>query len=298
MFSPSTIIAPNACPALPVRFTFTAPLKSRSPYLLAILPPKNAPKLRSVLMISLSIVTSPCESMALCACFSSSSSSIGPLSCGMETLLSLLRCSISPLDGRVVRYERSRACVFVGCFFVLSQSRRPMSSSSERTPSAAISWRTSSPTNSMKFATCSGVPGNRARSSSRCDATPTGQLLVWHTRAIIHPAATIATVPNPYSSAPNAAIISTSRPLRRPPSARSVTRSRSPFSTSVLCVSATPISVGPPQCLMLLTGDAPVPPSWPLIWITSAFAFATPEATVPMPTSATSFTLTFACLLM
>jgi hypothetical protein len=35
--------------------------------------------------------------------------------------------------------------------------------------------------------------------------------------------------------------------------------------------------------LIELTGLAPVPPSWPLIWMTSALALATPEATVPMP---------------
>jgi hypothetical protein len=44
---------------------------------------------------------------------------------------------------------------------------------------------------------------------------------------------------------------------------------------------------------MLLMGDAPVPPSWPLIWMTSAFALATPDATTPMPASATSLTDTW-----
>ena len=34
----------------------------------------------------------------------------------------------------------------------------------------------------------------------------------------------------------------------------------------------------------------PVPPSWPDIWMMSAPALVTPEATVPMPTSLTSFT--------
>ena len=52
--------------------------------------------------------------------------------------------------------------------------------------------------------------------------------------------------------------------------------------------------MGPPACLMLEMGLAPVPPSWPLIWMTSAFALATPAATVPMPACATSFTLTLA----
>lgn len=61
-----------------------------------------------------------------------------------------------------------------------------------------------------------------------------------------------------------------------------------------MCVSTKPISKGPPACLMEEMGEAPVPPSWPLIWMMSAFAFATPEATVPMPAWATSFTLTLA----
>ncbi len=37
-------------------------------------------------------------------------------------------------------------------------------------------------------------------------------------------------------------------------------------------------------------GEAPVPPSYPLISTTSACALATPAATVPTPTSATSLT--------
>ena len=61
-----------------------------------------------------------------------------------------------------------------------------------------------------------------------------------------------------------------------------------------MCVSTRPISKGPPACLMEEMGEAPVPPSCPLIWMISAFAFATPDATVPMPAWATSFTLTFA----
>ena len=37
-----------------------------------------------------------------------------------------------------------------------------------------------------------------------------------------------------------------------------------------------------------------MPPSWPLIWMMSAFALATPDATVPIPACATSLTLTLA----
>ncbi len=69
-------------------------------------------------------------------------------------------------------------------------------------------------------------------------------------------------------------------------------RSRSLFSTSVCWVSARPISHGTPADWIELTGDAPVPPSWPAITTWSEFAFATPAATVPTPTSATSLTET------
>ncbi len=62
------------------------------------------------------------------------------------------------------------------------------------------------------------------------------------------------------------------------------------MSTSVCWVSARPISHGMPADWMLESGDAPVPPSWPAISTWSAFAFATPAATVPTPTSDTSFT--------
>ena len=51
-----------------------------------------------------------------------------------------------------------------------------------------------------------------------------------------------------------------------------------------------PSSHGTPPCLIDVSGDAPVPPSWPEISTTSACAFATPAATVPTPDSATSFT--------
>ena len=61
--------------------------------------------------------------------------------------------------------------------------------------------------------------------------------------------------------------------------------------TSTCCVSASPSSHGTPPCLIEVSGDAPVPPSWPEISTTSACALATPAATVPTPTSATSFTL-------
>ena len=42
--------------------------------------------------------------------------------------------------------------------------------------------------------------------------------------------------------------------------------------------------------MMLVSGEAPVPPSWPEMRTTSEWAFATPAATVPTPISETSFT--------
>src|SRR5256885_15511685 len=68
-------------------------------------------------------------------------------------------------------------------------------------------------------------------------------------------------------------------------------RLRRLFSTSVWCVSARPSSHGVPACLIEESGDAPVPPSCPLIRTTSACAFETPAAMVPTPTSDTSLTL-------
>jgi hypothetical protein len=64
--------------------------------------------------------------------------------------------------------------------------------------------------------------------------------------------------------------------------------------TSVWWVSAMPSSQGRPANLMLVSGEAPVPPSVPEIRILSAWPLATPEAIVPTPTSETSLTLTAA----
>jgi hypothetical protein len=46
--------------------------------------------------------------------------------------------------------------------------------------------------------------------------------------------------------------------------------------------------------LIDVAGEAPVPPLWPLMRITSALAFATPAAMVPTPEDDTSFTVTLA----
>mmetsp|Transcript_9151 Transcript_9151/g.30125 ORF Transcript_9151/g.30125 Transcript_9151/m.30125 type:complete len:265 (-) Transcript_9151:820-1614(-) len=255
----------------------------------------RAHALRSVLIISTSLVSSVSSSMHFITSGSAriSSSSTAPLEC-----VSIARLSEEVESGMPmwdVRKERSRLAVFAsGAVFWTRRSLRPIISSRERYPMRASVSRISLATKTKKFTRSAGVPGKRARSSSRCDATPTGQLLVWQTRAMMQPVAIIAMVPNPYSSEPMRAESTTSEPLLSPPSHLSTTRSRSPFASRVLCASINPISTGPPACLIELMGDAPVPPSCPDTWITSAFALATPLLTVPMPASPTSLTLTLA----
>src|ERR1043166_6243451 len=97
--------------------------------------------------------------------------------------------------------------------------------------------------------TCSGAPMKRLRSTGSCVATPTGQVLRWHTRIITQPAAISGAVEKPNSSAPRGAPITTSRPVRRPPSTCTAMRERNRLVTSVWCVSARPISHGEPACL-------------------------------------------------
>ncbi len=142
------------------------------------------------------------------------------------------------------------------------------------------------------------MPVNFLRSSGSWVATPTGQVFLWQTRAMMQPSAIIALVPKLTSSAPSIAAMTTSRPVAMPPSARKVTRVRSPLAISTWCTSARPISQASPAFLMELSGLAPVPPAAPERWITSAMPLATPAAMVPTPISATSLTLTLALGLM
>jgi hypothetical protein len=143
-----------------------------------------------------------------------------------------------------------------------------------------------------RFTTFSGEPENFARNASFCVHTPTGQVLEWHCRTMMQPIATSEAVPTPNSSAPIIAAITTSRPVRMPPSVRRVTRWRRLLRVRIWLVSVRPISHGTPAYLIEVWGDAPVPPLWPEIRITSALALATPAAMVPMPVAATSFTQT------
>ena len=85
-----------------------------------------------------------------------------------------------------------------------------------------------------------------------------------------------------------------SLPVFNPPSVRRITLSRKLFNDKTWCTSLNPNSQGSPAYLILVCGLAPVPPLWPEIKIASAFALATPAATVPIPDCATNFTHTLA----
>ena len=175
--------------------------------------------------------------------------------------------------------------------FIFSLSLRPTISLIVRKPNFAMISRNSSATNIMKFTTYSGLPWKFLRNVSSCVAIPTGHVFRWQTRIMTQPIATSGVVAKPNSSAPNIQAIATSRPVNNLPSVSTRTRSRNLFNTNVWCASAKPSSHGKPVLRMLVLGAAPVPPSYPLIRIVSAFAFATPAAIVPTPASETNFTL-------
>ena len=99
----------------------------------------------------------------------------------------------------------------------------------------------------------------------------------------------------PNSSAPSRAAITTSRPVCSLPSVWTRMRLRRSLSSRTCCVSARPSSQGSPACLIGTERRAPVPPLSPEMRTTSAWALATPAATVPTPTSETSFTAMRAC---
>ena len=75
--------------------------------------------------------------------------------------------------------------------------------------------------------------------------------------------------------------------------ARRITLSLIPLAQSALCTSAMPSSAERPVFFRLVTAAAPVPPVEPATLITSAPAFATPTAIVPIPSEDTNLTMTF-----
>ena len=169
----------------------------------------------------------------------------------------------SGTDGRCrIRLKSRPAAGLPGAAGICSrQSHRPTASASVRKPSAAKCSRTSPARKRMKAITCSGRPAKFRRSSGSCVATPTGQVLRLHWRIMTQPRQTSTVVAKPNSSAPSSAAITTSRPVLSWPSTCRRTRPRSPLSSRVCCVSASPSSQGAPAWRTEVSGEAPVPPS-------------------------------------
>ena len=130
-----------------------------------------------------------------------------------------------------------------------SRSTRPIASSSVRSPSVARISRTSSARKRKKFATNSGWPVKRLRSSGFCVAMPTGHVSRWHTRIITQPETISGAVAKPYSSAPSSAATTTSRPVLSWPSTCTVTRSRSRWPAASAALRRDPAPHGAPACL-------------------------------------------------
>mmetsp|Transcript_6293 Transcript_6293/g.28420 ORF Transcript_6293/g.28420 Transcript_6293/m.28420 type:complete len:317 (+) Transcript_6293:3480-4430(+) len=172
------------------------------------------------------------------------------------------------------------------------RSLRPMSSSTEVYPMAAMCPRRSSARRKKKLTTSSSCPVNFARSSSSCVAIPTGQVFLWHLRIMMHPMVISGAVERPHSSAPRRVATRRSRPVLSCPSVWRTVRPRRSLATKVCCVSASPSSHGRPALLIPVQREAPVPPSWPEIKTWSALPLTTPAAMVPTPFSDTSLTLT------
>jgi hypothetical protein len=136
-----------------------------------------------------------------------------------------------------------------------------------------------------------GLPVKRLRSTGSCVATPTGQVLRWHLRIMMQPIAISGAVAKPNSSAPSSAPMTDVAAGAQPPS------------TCTRCGRAgrsAPASAGSRQADLpgragvldrgqrrgagaaVVAGDGDV----------VGLALATPAATVPTPTSDTSFTET------
>ena len=146
---------------------------------------------------------------------------------------------------------------------------------------------------SKNVSTNSGLPVNLARRAGVWVAMPTGHVSRWQTRIMMQPETTRGAEAKPNSSAPEQRADDHVAPGLELP----VDLDDDPV----------PQPVGQQGLLGLgqadLPGDAGVlergqraprrcPPSWPEMSTTSEWALATPAATVPTPTSATSFTWT------
>ena len=115
-----------------------------------------------------------------------------------------------------------------------------------------------------KLTTCSGLPVNFLRSTGSCVATPTGQVFRWHLRIMMQPAAISGAVAKPNSSAPSSAPITTSRPVQPAIDLHGDAAAQIVQHQRLLRFGQTDF---PRRAGMLdrVSGEAPVPPSWPAI---------------------------------
>jgi hypothetical protein len=120
---------------------------------------------------------------------------------------------------------------------------------------------------------------------------PTGQVFRWHLRIMMQPLTMSGAVAKPNSSAPSSAAdghVAAGLDL----AVGTCTRMRLAqvvLDQHLLGLGQAQLP-GQPGVLDGLRGEAPVPPSWPLMSTRSALPLATPAAMVPTPTSETSFT--------
>ena len=117
----------------------------------------------------------------------------------------------------------------------------------------------------MKLIHVLGLPANFLRSSGSWVAMPTGQVFRWQTRIMMQPRAISGGGEAEFLGSQQRRDHHVAAGLDLAVASRAPTRPRRSFITSVWCVSARPSSHGRPACLMRVCGEAPVPPSSPLI---------------------------------
>ena len=141
---------------------------------------------------------------------------------------------------------------------------------------------------------CASARGSPLKASSFV-VRPAGHLMLQFF-AITHLSIIKAVVPNSKESPPKRHAFTTSEPVCIAPEHLSDTFCLMPFAQRAWWTSEIPSSAARPAYLSEVTDAAPVPPVLPATLITSAPAFATPTAIVPIPSELTNFTTTFALL--
>ena len=137
-----------------------------------------------------------------------------------------------------------------------------------------------------------GLAGESVLSTGSCVATPTGQVLRWHLRIMMQPAAINGAVAKPNSSAPKSAPITTSRPVREAAIDLHHDAAAQPLAHQRLVgFGQTDFPWRPGSARSgQRRGTGAALKTAIVTW--SARASATPAATVPTPTSETSLTET------